>query len=307
MEIPNSRKTMRLGASQIRVTMMNAACPTNRFTIFSLGILLTVVFFPLPAMGQQEGEKNSKGDQKDVLSEELLNDLLPADNSKNNSDPTTPSSTSPNSRSSSKTLADAESPLDFIQLGMRAASTYLREGETGKTTQEVQSNVLLRLDELIQQSEQQAAQKQRKSSSRQQKRKSQSQSRQQKQEDSESSSANNQPSQNEQQDSSQSDEMKEKDDSQRPGQEPSDPSQSDQQNPSDPGNLSGENRDGNNSVTAKPSDPKSLQQGVWGHLPEKIRQQMMSRMVEKFLPQYEASIEEYFRRLSDAERESDKP
>jgi hypothetical protein len=46
---------------------------------------------------------------------------------------------------------------------------------------------------------------------------------------------------------------------------------------------------------------------VWGHLPERIRQQMMSRMVERFLPQYEASIEEYFRRLSDAERESDKP
>lgn len=307
MEIPSSHKTTNTAFSQMPITMMKAYCLTIRYTILTLNVLLIAFVCPLPALGQQEGDKKSSNEQTDILSEELLNDLLPADNSKSNNEPTTPSTTNPDLRSTSKTLAEAESPLDFIQLGMRAASTYLREGETGKTAQEVQSNVLLRLDELIQQSEQQSAKKKRKSSSRQQKRKSQSQSREQKSDQSESSSSNNQPSQNQQQNSSKSDEMKDEGGSEQPGQEQGDPSQSDQQNPSDPGNLSGDNRDGMNENAAKPADPKSLQQGVWGHLPERIRQQMMSRMVEKFLPQYEASIEEYFRRLSDAERESDKP
>jgi hypothetical protein len=311
MEIPISLKTTKSTVSQTPAIMMKATCLTVRYTIFTLGftlgILLTFICDPLIALGQQQGDKKSTSEQKDVLSEELLNDLLPADNSKNNNEPTPPSNTKSDLRSSSKTLADADSPLDFIQLGMRAASTYLREGETGKTAQDVQSNVLLRLDELIQQSEQQSAQKKRKSSSRQQKRKSQNQSREQKQDESESPSPNNQSPQNQQQNSNKPDQMKNEGNSAQPGQEQGDPAQSDQQNPSDSGNLSGDNRDGSKENAAKPADPKSLQQGVWGHLPERIRQQMMSRMVERFLPQYEASIEEYFRRLSDAERESDKP
>jgi hypothetical protein len=305
--VPSSRKTTNDAASQTPVFMMKAFNLIAHYTIFTLSALLIALVCPLTALGQQEGDNKSSSEQKDVLAEELLNDLLPAESSKNSNEPTIQSTTNPDIRSSSKTLAEAETPLDFIQLGMRAASTYLREGETGKTTQEVQSNVLLRLDELIQQSEQQSAQKKRKSSSRQQKRKSQSQSREQKSDESESSRSNNQPSPNQQQSSSKSDEMKDEGGSEQPGQEQGDPSQSDQQNPSAPGNLSGDNRDGANENATKLADPKSLQQGVWGHLPERIRQQMMSRMVEKFLPQYEASIEEYFRRLSDAERESDKP
>ena len=44
---------------------------------------------------------------------------------------------------------------------------------------------------------------------------------------------------------------------------------------------------------------------VWGHLPDRARQQMQTPTVDKFLPKYQTVIEEYFRRL--AEEESSRP
>lgn len=38
---------------------------------------------------------------------------------------------------------------------------------------------------------------------------------------------------------------------------------------------------------------------VWGHLPEKVREQMISGMSEEFLPKYEKLIEAYYKRLAD--------
>ncbi len=49
------------------------------------------------------------------------------------------------------------------------------------------------------------------------------------------------------------------------------------------------------------ADPKALQQSVWGHLPEKLRTQMQSRMVEEFLPSYREQIEDYFKALLEQE------
>lgn len=43
---------------------------------------------------------------------------------------------------------------------------------------------------------------------------------------------------------------------------------------------------------------------VWGHLPERARQEMNSATVEEFLPKYEQLIEDYFRRLAEEESTS---
>ncbi len=45
------------------------------------------------------------------------------------------------------------------------------------------------------------------------------------------------------------------------------------------------------------NDPTSLQNGVWGHLPERIRSRMQARMVEEFLPDYREQLEAYYRAL----------
>ncbi len=38
---------------------------------------------------------------------------------------------------------------------------------------------------------------------------------------------------------------------------------------------------------------------VWGHLPERVREQMHSGLAEEFLPQYELLIEAYYQRLAE--------
>jgi hypothetical protein len=50
------------------------------------------------------------------------------------------------------------------------------------------------------------------------------------------------------------------------------------------------------------ADPKRLQQDVWGQLPEQVRKQMQSRMVERFLPSYRPQIEAYFRALMQSKQ-----
>lgn len=41
----------------------------------------------------------------------------------------------------------------------------------------------------------------------------------------------------------------------------------------------------------------------WGHLPEKMREQMQSSLSEEFLPKYQRVIEEYYKRLAEERRE----
>ena len=47
---------------------------------------------------------------------------------------------------------------------------------------------------------------------------------------------------------------------------------------------------------------KEVLRRFWGHLPEKIRDQMQSSMSEEFLPKYERLIEDYYRRLAEDPR-----
>jgi hypothetical protein len=38
---------------------------------------------------------------------------------------------------------------------------------------------------------------------------------------------------------------------------------------------------------------------LWGHLPERQREQMLQSFSDEFLPKYELEIEQYYRRLSE--------
>ena len=47
------------------------------------------------------------------------------------------------------------------------------------------------------------------------------------------------------------------------------------------------------------ADNIRLGEGVWGHLPERVRRQMIASGTVKFLPKYQTLIEEYYRRVAD--------
>jgi hypothetical protein len=56
---------------------------------------------------------------------------------------------------------------------------------------------------------------------------------------------------------------------------------------------------------ATPTDAAAMQamiKRVWGHLPDRVRQEMQNASVEEFLPKYQELIEDYFRRLAEEER-----
>jgi TolA-binding protein len=50
---------------------------------------------------------------------------------------------------------------------------------------------------------------------------------------------------------------------------------------------------------AQTADVRNLLQRIWGHLPEKMRDEMRNAVSDQFLPKYEKLIEEYYQRLAD--------
>ena len=50
---------------------------------------------------------------------------------------------------------------------------------------------------------------------------------------------------------------------------------------------------------AETADVKDVLRRIWGHLPEKVREQMQAQIREEFLPKYEKLIEEYYKRLAE--------
>jgi hypothetical protein len=55
-------------------------------------------------------------------------------------------------------------------------------------------------------------------------------------------------------------------------------------------------------TSAKPVDKAELNdtlKHLWGHLPERERQQMLQSFSDEFLPKYQQEIEQYYRRLSE--------
>jgi len=47
------------------------------------------------------------------------------------------------------------------------------------------------------------------------------------------------------------------------------------------------------------ADAKDVLRRVWGHLPEKLRDEMQASFSEQFLPKYQRLIEEYYQRLAE--------
>lgn len=50
------------------------------------------------------------------------------------------------------------------------------------------------------------------------------------------------------------------------------------------------------------ADVQDVLRRFWGHLPDKIREQMQASLGEQFLPKYERLIEDYYRRLAEDPR-----
>jgi hypothetical protein len=50
---------------------------------------------------------------------------------------------------------------------------------------------------------------------------------------------------------------------------------------------------------AETADVRDLLSRIWGHLPDKVRDQMQASLSEQFLPKYERLIEEYYKRLAE--------
>jgi hypothetical protein len=57
-----------------------------------------------------------------------------------------------------------------------------------------------------------------------------------------------------------------------------------------------------NRASAQPADKADIDavvKDLWGHLPERSREQMLQSFSTEFLPKYELEIEQYYRRLSE--------
>jgi hypothetical protein len=101
-----------------------------------------------------------------------------------------------------------------------------------------------------------------------------------------------------------------------PGDQPPSPSPS-QQSQAKPGNsqsaaAAGQTAARDSSASLNNAGEKPVDQGdieelakqLWGHLPQRAREQMLQSFSGEFLPKYEREIEEYYRRLSE-ERQSE--
>lgn len=167
----------------------------------------------------------------------------------------------------------SENPLLAVRQSMLIAAGYLRRDGAIAETMKLQADIVQRLDDLISEMERSRSSGDKsKSESEQQAARSKSQKEQPPQTLSPATNARA---------GDQQDSKEEQERSQRQGE------------PENPRNQRGSKGE----VTVELSDPKALQQNVWGQLPARVRQQMQSRMVEQFLPAYRDQIEAYFRAL----------
>jgi hypothetical protein len=53
------------------------------------------------------------------------------------------------------------------------------------------------------------------------------------------------------------------------------------------------------------AEMQELLKDLWGHLPERVREQLLQAPTDEFLPKYELEIEKYFRRLAEEGRQDE--
>lgn len=158
-------------------------------------------------------------------------------------------------------------PLKAIRQSMFIAAGYLERGVTSMDTQTIQQDIVQRLDELIAEVEKPDPEDNQSQASQQK----QSASQQQQQQSSASQPAAAAP-----------------------------PANSIEANEGGAGEMESSgpgNRGDSAQAMLELSDPVSLQQSLWGQLPQRVRKQMQSQMVERFLPSYRDQIEAYFQAL----------
>lgn len=176
--------------------------------------------------------------------------------------------------------AKAES-IERVVEGMKAAQGKLMEGQTGTATQELQKQVLAALDELLKTPPKKPA-----PNSSGQGGGGQSQS----------SSSTSSPSKNQNQSLTTAQGQSTGSDSHQPSGQQRDLSQAE-----DSEERSGQRRMG--AAAALPR--RRLEVDVWGHLPEKVRDQLLNGYGERMVPQYEALVRKFYESLADTAAESD--
>ncbi len=172
----------------------------------------------------------------------------------------------------------SDNPLEAARQNMLIVAGYLSKGAVNDKTRQLQNDIVLRLDDLIAEMEQ----SQQQNSSKKLQTQPQTQTASQEQSP---SSGSPQPSSAEQSPTSQSDA------------EDSGQSEARTASPDVPGQ---QGKTAN--VAVDLVDPIALQESVWGGLPDQVRKQMQSRMVERFLPSYRQEIEAYFRALLENQK-----
>jgi len=165
---------------------------------------------------------------------------------------------------------------------MKAAQAQLAEGQTGAATQDLQKQVLAALDELLKTPPKppQSNPSGNSGGGGQQQNSSSSQSKSQNQNDAQSSAGRQQGSESQQQAGQQRDRSQADDSEERLGQR---------------------------RVGVAASLPRRrLEVDVWGHLPEKVREQLLNGYGERMVPQYEALVRKFYESLADTAAEPDR-
>jgi hypothetical protein len=171
---------------------------------------------------------------------------------------------------------ESENPLKAVRQSMLIAAGFLRHGASHSETLKLQADIIQRLDDLIKELEKSSPQnsnsdqKQDANAARQLQQQLQQQAAQRRKAQALHGKENQQSEDNQEN---------------RPG------------NPSGEPEEMSELRAMARNAKVELVDPPSLQQNVWGQLPQRVRQQMQSRMVEQFLPAYREQIEAYFQAL----------
>ncbi len=191
-----------------------------------------------------------------------------------------------------------KNPLIFVRQLMENATESLRSGKSLQETSEVQTEIVRQLDQLIDsllETSSTSAQTMQNAQSGQQQ--AEEQHWMEQSIESESERLSQQPDENSPDSSAQAGSS---------DGENQYPSQEDELTQTGNGTSAGDNPGSAGTgdlQSARLADSGELQQSVWGHLPEKIRSQMQSRMVEQFLPSYRQQIEAYYRALLGQETE----
>ncbi len=180
-------------------------------------------------------------------------------------------------------------PLAEVEAGMRIVSMRMRAKRDADRTRQLQRDVVLRLDDLIGQLEKQSSSSSTSAASSSQENSSAAQRSEQR------PAANGSGQMPKPNGESRGDSQDKQANSTPSGQANNQPESKGGQ-PMDGRGGPGASSAGPRNVAVDLNDPQALQRSAWGTLPERVREQMQSRMVERFLPAYRDEIEAYYRR-----------